>query len=181
MNALKEKSIITEKDYFALEEGAPYQLIGGELIMSPAPNVYHQVILQNLNFILRTFVKKNKLGTVLFAPVDVRFSETEVYQPDLLYVSKEREGIIKEGMIDGGPDLVVEILSPSNGYYDLVHKKNIYLQDGSGVQEYWIIDPLEQTFQVLGREKVIEENGQGVITSKLFNGLKISLAEVFEK
>src|SRR5437764_11988416 len=126
-----EKQRLTYEDYLAQpDDGKRYQLIDGELIMTPAPGTQHQSILQNLNRIILKYVEQHKLGKVFFAPVDVVFKEHEVYQPDIVYVSKERTQIITKRAIEGVPELIVEILSPSTGYYDLVHKRKVYEERG---------------------------------------------------
>ena len=116
------KEVYTYEDYQSLPEGAPYQLIGGEFILTPAPAIYHQIISGRLEFQIREFVTRQKLGIVLDAPVDVCFSETETYQPDILFISKARMEIVESARINGAPDLVVEIISPSTAYYDLQKK-----------------------------------------------------------
>lgn len=92
----------TYKDYRSLPEGAAYQLIGGELMMTPAPAIYHQIISGRLEFQLRVFVAEQNLGLILDAPVDVYLGETETYQPDILFIAKERMG--NEGV--GGAGIV---------------------------------------------------------------------------
>ena len=79
-----EKKGKTSADYAALDEGAPYQLIDGELVMTPAPTFFHQLAVWRLGTDLLTFVERNQLGVVVGSPVDVYFSETETYQPDLV-------------------------------------------------------------------------------------------------
>ena len=96
---------------------------------------------------LQHFVVENSLGEVYVAPFDVKLSETEVYQPDLLFISADRLTIIAEQQVNGAPDLVVEVLSPATGYYDLTKKRRVY--EVSGVKEYWIVDPIECTVEVL--------------------------------
>ncbi len=135
----QEKRIYTYADYEKLPEGAPYQLIGGDLVKEPSPVPYHQILSRRIEFELVKFVEERALGEVLYAPMDVYLSDTEVYQPDILFISKERMSIIGEKKIEAAPDLVIEILSPSSAYYDLRHKKNVY--ETSGVKEYWVVDP----------------------------------------
>ena len=86
--------------------------------MTPAPNIYHQRISKRLERELLKLEEKG-LGEVLYSPIDVYFSETETYQPDILFIAKERLNIIGEQRIEGAPDLIMEILSPSTAYYDL--------------------------------------------------------------
>ena len=172
----------TYEDYAQLPEGAPYQLIGGELVMSPSPTPTHQRILRKLARALDRFVEENALGEILFAPMDVYFSETDTPQPDLLFISKERLGIIGEQMIEGSPDLIMEILSPSTAYYDLKDKKRLY--EASGVKEYWIVDPKAQEIEVYefveGRYALFgRQEKQGTITSKLLQGFSVDLADIF--
>ncbi len=174
----------TYEDYSKLPEGATYQLINGELVMSPSPTTFHQIIVNNISTLLTNHVRKNKLGRILPSPIDVYFNEYETFQPDIVFISQERKEIIKEKRIEGSPDLVIEILSESNAYYDLKHKKNIY--EKYGVKEYWIVDPMEKsvevyeskgkTFTLIDRQK-----DKGKIKSKVFEGLKIDAKDVFKR
>ena len=125
---------LTYADYAKLPEGAPYQLIDGELVLSPSPTIYHQRISMRLGRALSLFVEAHGLGEVLAAPMDVCLSETNTFQPDLLFVSNARASIVGGPYVEGAPDLVVEILSPSTAYYDLRKKKQVYA--ASGVGEY---------------------------------------------
>jgi len=129
----------TVKDYMELPEGAPYQLIEGELVMSPAPGYSHQNTLGNLFIILRTRLKD---AQVILSPIDVYLDEENAYQPDLVVVLKDSKAKVEERGIFGAPDVVVEILSPSTAYYDLTEKKDVY--ERVGVKEYWIVDPKEK-------------------------------------
>lgn len=172
----------TYADYAALDEGAPYQLIEGELVMSPAPTVYHQMIVWELGTQLRLFVKQYDLGLVVGAPVDVYFSETETYQPDLIFIAKERLTLVTEQKVMGAPDLVVEVLSPATGYYDLTKKQRVY--QTAGVKEYWIVDPTEKTVAVLTNsgdafEDIEQTASQTAAASRLLESFKIELATLF--
>lgn len=115
--------------------------------MTPPPNIRHQSELASLSLILGNYVRKRRLGTVLFAPVAVYFSEMNVFEPDLVFISKEREIIIQEQRIKGPPDLVVEILSPGTKNRDLGIKRRLYAK--YGVPEYWIVDPVAETIEQL--------------------------------
>ena len=170
-------------DYVNLPEGSAYQLINGELIMSPAPNLYHQKILNNILILLNNFNSKINFGDIYPSPVDVYFEEYETYQPDIVFVSKERSQILKETKIEGAPDLVIEILSESSAYYDLKHKKNIY--EKYGVKEYWIVDPIDKSVEIYENKKekfdlIEQKKSNGTIKSKILNGLKISIEEIFK-
>jgi len=131
----------TVEDYLQMEEGLLAQLIDGKLIMSPAPTTLHQRILGKL-FILLEGLK----GEVFFSPVDLYIDNKNVLQPDIVFISKERSEIITERGIEGVPNLIVEVLSPSNVFIDRNSKKRKYLD--LGVSEYWIIDPAHQTLEI---------------------------------
>lgn len=177
------KETYTYEDYRQLPEGAPYQLIGGELVLTPAPSPYHQIIAFNLGLALGNFVVSRKLGRVLFAPLDVYLTETETYQPDIIFISRDRMDIIEAERINGAPDLVVEILSPTTAYYDLRKKFRVY--ERYGVKEYWIVDPGEKSVQVFvlkeGRFVLDQEvEGTGEVSSRLLTGFTVALSNIFE-
>lgn len=178
----KEKMKKTYKDYEQLPEGAPYQLIGGELVMTPSPVPYHQLISWRIGFELGKFNESKKQGTILYAPMDVYLSETETYQPDIIFISNERTNIIGEKKIEAAPDLVIEILSESTAYYDLRLKKRVY--EKSGVKEYWIVDPMEKTIEVYeninGEFKAFSQGqGKEIVKSKLLEGFSVEMEKIF--
>jgi Uma2 family endonuclease len=178
----KAKKQYTYEDYEKLPEGAPYQLIGGELVMTPSPVPYHQIILRKIGFELVKFVEERKLGEVIYAPMDVYLSETETYQPDIIFISNERLNIIGDKKIEAAPDLVIEILSESTAYYDLRHKKRVY--EKTGVKEYWIVDPMEKGIEVYenvgGGFKIFgQATEKGRVNSKLLEGFSVELEKIF--
>lgn len=171
----------TYADYEKLPEGAPYQLIGGDLIKEPSPVPYHQMVSIRIVFELVKFVEERDLGIVLDAPMDVYFSDTEVYQPDIMFISKDRMNIIGEKNIEAAPDLIVEILSPSSAYYDLRHKMHVY--ETSGVREYWVVDPIEKGVEIYqninGEFKLFNKAlSSGLIRSALLEGFTVELEKV---
>lgn len=179
----KTKKQYTYEDYAKLPEGAPYQLIGGELIMTPSPVPYHQIISRKIGFELVKFIEERKIGEVIYAPMDVYLSETETYQPDIIFISNERLNIIGEKKIEAAPDLVIEILSESTAYYDLRHKKRVY--EKTGVKEYWIVDPIEKGIEVYenineGFKIFSQAIEKGNVISKLLDGFEIELEKVFK-
>lgn len=183
IKSLAQKGAYTYDDYAKLPEGAPYELINGQLIEEPSPTPYHQDLVMKLsNLIYNHLQVTNDLGKVFTAPLDVYLEHHETFQPDIIFVGKERKPIIGEKMINGAPDLVIEILSPATAYYDLRHKKRVYAKQG--VQEYWIVDPKEQSIEVYTQSngEFSFKNGQikeGHITSTILKGLIIPLEELF--
>jgi len=179
---IPEKKTYTYADYARLPEGAPYQLIGGQLIMTPSPIPYHQEISRKLEFKMLAFVEDQGLGHVYDAPLDVYFSDSDVYQPDIIFIRKEREEIIGKTKIEGAPDIIIEILSPSTAYYDLRKKYRVYEQ--SGVSEYWIVDPELKRIEVYENKGkkfniYMEAEGEGKISSKVLEGFSVELDAVF--
>ena len=172
----------TYQDYAKLPEGAPYQLINGEFVMTPAPKPYHQRLLKRILISLSKYVDNHSMGEVLCAPIDVFFSKTETYQSDIIYISKDRLPIIAEDKVEGAPDLIVEILSPTTAEYDLRHKKQIYEQHN--VKEYWIVDPIEKSVDVYTNkgnkyELIDKFHKSQVLKSSLIKRLEIDLSDVF--
>jgi len=136
----------TYKDYLETPEDERYELIEGELLMTPAPIPEHQRISGRLDFALRKFVMEKELGEVFYAPCDVYLDAENVVQPDILFISKERLNIIGEKNIQGAPDLVIEIVSEGSAYRDLIQKKRLYSR--FGVKEYWLAVPGEELIEV---------------------------------
>lgn len=125
----------TYEDYLLFpEDGRRHELIAGDHYVTPAPNTKHQRVIANLGALLVNLVKAKRLGTVLFAPCDVIFSDFDVVQPDLLYISANRQSIITEKNIQGAPDLVIEVLSDASRRTDeLIKKKTLRTVRSGGV------------------------------------------------
>lgn len=143
----------------SLPEGTLAEVINNQLVMSPAPTPKHQLLVKNIAFELEKHIKATNLGEVLFAPVDVQLNDANVFQPDIIFIRKERMNIIQD-KIEGAPDLVVEVLSPGSEKHDTSSKKEAY--EKSGVNEYWIVDP--KTKQVTGYQ--LKENRYTEIPSE---------------
>jgi Uma2 family endonuclease len=129
------------------------------------------------------YVQKNKLGDVWTAPLDVRLSGDTALQPDLIFVSDARAGIIQEDWIAGAPDLVVEVLSPTTAAYDRATKLPIYTE--ASVPEVWLIDSQAKTVEVLklqGKKYFVDATlaGEQVLTSNLFPGWELPLHDLFD-
>ena len=137
----------TYRDYVNTPDDKRYELLDGELILSEAPSRNHQGSQVNIGSPLHVFVQSNRLGAVYFAPRDVVLSDTDVVQPDLLFISNERLHIDTERAVHGSPDLVVEVLSPSTAERDRTFKRALYARHG--VKEYWLVEPAARTIEVL--------------------------------
>jgi len=136
--------LLTYEDYRALpDDGRRYELLEGEIQVAPAPSTRHQLISRNLEFLLHAHARERRLGEVMDAPVDVILDRGTVVQPDLLFVSSARLGIISERGIEGAPDLAVEILSESTQAIDRGAKRQLYAR--YGVLHYWIVDPASRS------------------------------------
>lgn len=159
-----------------------FELIEGEVYMTPSPNTKHQRTVGRLFRTLADHVEEHDLGEVFIAPYDIVFSKWTALEPDLLFIRKERQSIITDANVQGAPDLVIEILSPSNKAYDRETKVRAY--EKAGVPELWYLDPEEKTADVLNlgsdRRYVVtaELSGNDAIVSKILPGLSLTLDEV---
>ena len=182
MVQLKPEAKLTYDDYANLPGDERYELIDGELILVGAPYIIHQWISKKL-YALMAAVEQIGLGWVFYAPVDVVLTEHDVVQPDLLFISRERADIFTEANVQGAPDLVVEILSPSTSRLDHTRKRELY--ERHNVKEMWLVDPEERKIWVLtlrnGRLEVAGEYGDGQsFTSATLGGLAIKIDDVFQ-
>jgi Uma2 family endonuclease len=164
-------------------DGKRYELVRGEVHVTPSPATRHQAIVQNLAMILGPHVIKNNLGEVYTAPLDVRLGRDTALQPDLIFISNARAAIILENWIEGAPDLVVEVSSPSTSTYDRATKLPIYAE--SGVSEYWLIDSQAKTVEVLklqGKKYLVDAflAGDQTLSSDLFPGWQLPLRDLFD-
>ena len=181
-STVTEKKKYTYEDYLKTPDDERYELIGGELLMTPAPVPKHQRISRKIEFLLEKFVTENDLGEVFYAPCDVHLDNENVVQPDILFISKDRLNIIGEKNIQGAPDLAIEILSESTAYRDLVQKKRLYSR--FGVKEFWIVIPGEEVIEVY----VLKDNTyllyrsyskDEMLESPYLTGFKIELKVIF--
>jgi len=178
----KPKAKLTYDDYANLPGDERYELIDGELILVAAPYMIHQWISKRL-FRLMAVVEDMGLGWVFFAPVDVVLSQHDVIRPDLLFISNESASIMTDPNVQGAPDLVVEILSPSTSTIDRTRKRELY--ERHRVKEMWLVDPAESKIWVLllqdGLLEIVGEYGEGdSFTSETLGGLTVALDDVFQ-
>ena len=164
------------------DDGRRYELIAGEIYVAASPSRAHQEVILRLIDASRPFVRDRRLGEVIVAPFDVRLSEQDVVQPDILSVSNERLGILRENHTVGAPDLVVEVLSPSTSGRDEGAKLALYA--AHGVREYWLADSYaaRPTFRALAltpeRVRMLPQDGD-IVRSEVLPGLAIDVAALF--
>lgn len=181
--ATKEK-LVTYDDYRNLpDDGKRYEIIKGELLMTPASSTDHQKISRNIFLEIHHYVSEKDLGDVLYAPVDVVLSMTDVVQPDLVFVSRERGEIITKKNIVEAPDLVVEIISEHTEVIDRNRKKALY--ERYQVREYWIVHPDERQIEqyILEEGALKHQASAGAsrkLISKAISGFRLQLEDVFE-
>ncbi len=160
-----------------------YEIVDGDLFVTPAPNTLHQTIVGNLFAELRQHVRKHRRGRVFVAPYDVVFTSSTVLEPDLLFVSRSRLHIIGEKNLSGPPDLVVEEMSESTAEVDREIKPKQYALHR--VSEFWLVDPEGKTVEIFrlkeGAYELVERLGFGdSLTSPLFLRLRLSVASLWE-
>lgn len=150
MQAVRQEKSWTYEDYCALpEDGRRYEIIDGELYVSPSPRSIHQALSKRLQFLLYPLELAGH-GWVYVAPMDVIMPGASPVQPDLIFVGQEQRSIMTVANICGVPMLLGEILSPKGARYDRVTKLNKYAQ--CGVPHYWILDPVARTLEVMTLE-----------------------------
>ncbi len=143
----------------------------------------HQDILRRLLVILNKHVQNKNLGRIFSAPLDVVFSEKDVVDPDLFFISRSKEKLIQAKNIQGAPDFIIEILS-ENRNRDLVDKKGLY--EKFSVKEYWIIDPENSSVTVFIFDKTQKRYQKGMeftsendLVGKVLPDLKLKVAKIF--
>jgi Uma2 family endonuclease len=158
-----------------------YELIEGQLFVCGASDTEHQRKLGAVAAQLANHVERHELGEVFVGPLDVVLDPATVLEPDIMFVSKARESIVKAGYIEGAPDLVVEVLSDSSRTIDRFVKRDRYAE--FGVPEYWLLEPYEPRIEVLrlkGRKyRVVAVFGPGdTLESPTFPGFRLPLSSL---
>ncbi len=164
------------------DDGRRYEILDGELTVTPSPSRSHQEFAANLLVVLRPFAAAHGLGSVFIAPFDVILDETSVVVPDLCFVSRERLEIVTDRGVGGAPDLIVEILSPGTVRRDRGEKAQLYARHG--VRHYWLADADARVFETLeldeGRyRETARLTGDARFRPTLFPGLEISLSSLW--
>jgi Uma2 family endonuclease len=177
--------VFTYEDYLNLpDNGKRYEIINGELYMVPAPTLGHQDTVGEFHLAIGNFLKTNPIGKIYLAPTDIIFSDIDVLQPDIVFISKEKFDILRRENIQGAPDLVVEVLSPGTEKRDRTIKLKAYSK--FGVKEYWMANAEKATVEVWHRRgkklvfHAVLDRAQ-TLTTPLLPGLEISLEKIFQK
>lgn len=175
----------TVADLYAMPEsgrGDRYELINGELFVTPSPSSRHQAVSSNLMFHLEAHVRRHRLGWVRDNS-GVHVDDRTYVIPDAIFIARERRNIIGEANVEAAPDLVCEILSPSTRRQDLLIKRALYAR--IGVREYWLIDPEARAVTVMALDSGSYAESSpivaGTIASRVLPDLYLPLAELFEE
>lgn len=176
---------LTYEDFLLFpDDGKRHELIDGEHFVTASPNTRHQRVVGNLHWLLRNYLETRPRGEVFMAPFDVLFSQFDVVEPDLLYMSHDRAAAILTAQhVTGAPELVVEVGSPSTRKRDDSLKRDLY--ERFGVSEYWVVDPDHDVVRVYRREAtrfmradaLTQESD--VLTTPLLPGFAAPLATIF--
>jgi Uma2 family endonuclease len=174
----------TYEDLFSLpDDGRRYEIIEGELCEMPSPTSAHGVTIRNLMFLLGPVIEVLR-GWLLTAPLDVFFPGADPVQPDIVVLLPESNASLVVRGIEGPPDLLIEVLSPSNRGHDLLTKRALYAR--AGVPEYWIVDPTNRTVEILTLDRdafhtVQVAAGENAVISPLLGGIAFPLVAVFAR
>jgi len=166
------------------DDGKRHELIGGVHLVTPSPGRRHQAVVWNLTVLIGSYLHAHPVGRAFAAPFDVVFSELDVVEPDLLFVSSARQEVLTAQHVRGAPDLVVEVGSPTTRKRDETIKRRLY--ERFGVAEYWIIDPELDSIEVYRRapvgyvliEELLLSRGDSLATP-LLAGLVLPLSRIF--
>ena len=165
------------------EDGRRYEVLEGDLVVSPAPKWSHQRIVAKLTGLV---VDADRAGFGIFspAPTDVIFAPKNVTEPDLLFLAKEHLGLTTEAGVHGAPDLVIEVVSESSRRRDVLVKRHIY--ERFGVRFYWIVDPVEETVRIFelkdgayGEPHTLRTGDR--LGCPLFPGIELDVVRLFQE
>ena len=182
-----DRAVKLTYDDFVLfpDDGKRHELIDGEHYVTPSPNTRHQQISGNLYLLVRAWLEEHSVGQVFYAPYDVVFTQFDIVEPDLVYLSNERAAqVITAQHARGVPELVIEIGSPSTRKRDETIKRRLY--ERAGVSVYWVVDPEIDVIRVyrrgdagFGRPAELSRDAGDVLTTSLLPGLELPLVRIF--
>ena len=176
---------LTYDAYLAMPEMKQrYAILDGELVLAASPNPSHQAIVIEIAMKLTSFVRERQLGRVFVAPLDVviRREPLRTRQPDVMFIGQERRVIIGPQVIEGAPDLVIEVLSPTNTRQELQGQLHDYRT--IGVREAWVVSPEARTVEVLqlasGAMQRLGLYGLGdLLASQVLPDLRLTVDDIF--
>jgi Uma2 family endonuclease len=183
MDRAQSELLFTYREYVLLpDDGRRHELIEGDFYVTPAPAPCHQTVSRLLQYALMTQLEHTGVAFIFNAPIDVILSDTTIVQPDLAIVRQSRVELLSRRGIEGPPDVVVEILSPSSKGQDEFLKKSIYSR--FGIPEYWLIDGDHGFISIFRAEGSAYRLHQrldraSTLTSPGFPELSIPLAPIF--
>ncbi len=175
---------LTYRDYLELpEDGRRYEILDGDLAVTPAPTTLHQHVSAALVRVLGNHVVGSRLGQLFHAPVAVILADDCIVEPDLVFVATRRARIVKRRGIEGAPDLVIEILSKGTARRDRTTKARLYAR--FGVPHYWLVDPEKRSLETYqkgkrGYRRSGLYTGDAVVCSAPFPKLRPDLREVWQ-
>ena len=173
---------LTYADYELFpDDGLRHEIIDGEHYVTASPITRHQRISLRLLYLLQSYLETHAIGEVFHAPFDVLLSEIDIVVPDLVHLSKDRARFLTAKNLQGPPELVVEILSPSTRPRDERLKRDLY--ERVGVDEYWLVDPDGDTIVVYRRagnafEQPVRYTKGQVLTTPLLPDLELPLDRI---
>jgi Uma2 family endonuclease len=166
------------------EDGPRIELYDGEVWVMPSPMPRHQEAVWNVGQLLGEHARRTK-ARFLVAPLDIVFSTYNVAQPDVVYFLPERAHLVQlDTVTRDRPDLTVEVLSPGTEENDRGRKLRMFAR--YGVPEYWILDPVEHTLEILSLRGdfyavTVKASGDDVVTSPLLSDLSFAVSRLFER
>ncbi|WP_338825988.1 hypothetical protein MTBGP_26520 [Moorella thermoacetica] len=180
--ATDDKQKYTYDDYIRLDDDNRYEVVEGELLLTPSPGFKHQDVVRKLAGFLSAWIEGQNLGVVITAPFDVVLARDTVLQPDIVYLARENYHRLTNACLQGAPDLVIEVISPSTVRRDRIRKSRLYLKHG--VKEYWLVDPEGGTVEIFtytpeGWRLAGTYSQEEILNSPLLPGLAIDLNAVF--
>jgi Uma2 family endonuclease len=182
---IPQSKMLTYDDYVRLTppDSGNYELHNGKIIYMATPIPAHQIFSDNLTAEILVYARKNKLGRAISAPIDTVFTPYDTLQPDILFLGNDRLHLIGNKKIEGAPDLVVEILSPSNTPKEMGYKKLVY--EMSDVREYWVVNLVKKTltqYENVEGEFIMRRVFQETDTLKslIIEGFETEMSGLFE-
>ena len=165
------------------ESAGRTEIVDGDLVIAPCPATRHQIICSYLGYELFTFIMRHRLGHIFTNAIHVILDDHFQYEPDMCFICKSREEIIRERYISGPPDLAIEVISESNRTHDTVVKFRDYAK--YGVLEYWLVDPRDETISTWALDgdsyTLLDRSGRGdTVATRVLPGLRLSPGALFE-